>query len=71
MGIDSSDEDLKPNLGCATTEELFEELIARFTVYYPHNAINSILMTGRAIDLAKMLGGLDAVQKEYRTIDGY
>lgn len=46
-----------PLLGLATTEVLFRELISR------------LRESGRAIDLAEMLGGLSAVEREYRPVD--
>jgi len=52
----------EPNLGRATTEELFRELIARCS------GNNRVLFT-RAIVLAEMLGTLDAEERDYRTID--
>lgn len=57
------------NLGCATTEELLLELIARFTVHYPHDSVESMQMTTRAVTLGIMLGGLSSTLKEYRTVD--
>lgn len=51
------------NLGCATTEELIRELIARFITHE-----NSYL-ANRAVILAELLGGLNATDREYRTID--
>lgn len=50
------------NLGCATTEELFRELIARCSG-------NNICSFTRSLVLAEMLGGLDAQERDYRTID--
>lgn len=52
----------EPNLGCATTEELFRELIARC-------GSQNVLAFTRAIVLAEMLGSLDAQERDYRTID--
>jgi hypothetical protein len=49
------------NLGLASTEELFREIIVRFTM------INSYPATERAVVLAEMLGRLDAETREYRT----
>lgn len=51
-----------PLLGLATTEEMFREIIARFTT----PTAGSV---GRALLLAEMLGGLDANTREYRTVD--
>ena len=48
------------NLGLATTEELFRELIARFRSYTDYD---------RAITIAEMLGGLSANDREYRPAD--
>lgn len=49
-----------PLLGLATTEELFRELIARFSTQ---------LMIDKALKLAEMLGELYAIDREYRTVD--
>jgi hypothetical protein len=55
----------EPMLGLATTEELFRELIARFTgtpsAYYAN--------VDRVAKLAEMMGGLNAPEREYRTVD--
>ena len=48
-------------LGLASTEQLLRELITRFTP--------GIIGVQRAIVLAEMLGGLDAADREYRTVD--
>jgi hypothetical protein len=58
----------KASLGLASTEELFRELICRFTVALP-NDIRQARMVNRGLILAEMLGGLDEVDKEYRTIN--
>ena len=50
------------NLGLATTEEIFRELIARFQ--------NSAWTVPDALKLAEMLGGLQAQDRDYRTVDG-
>jgi hypothetical protein len=63
--------DGEAKLGLATTEELFRELIARFTVHYPNTHIESLLMINRALELSEMLGGLKSVDKEYRTVDSH
>ena len=54
-------------LGLATTEELIRELIARFTVHYAHDEVGQRRNTERALMLAELLGGLAAVDREYRT----
>lgn len=56
----------KPNLGCATTEELMRELIARFSTGAVALAAPHV---EQAVALAEMLGGLDSMTKEYRTVD--
>ena len=61
--------DEEAKLGLATTEELFRELIARFAVHFPHNAVGSIYMIKRACDLSEMLGGLSSVDREYKTVN--
>jgi hypothetical protein len=56
--------DHEANLGLATTEELFREIITRFAMLgrYPGPV-------ERALVLAEMLGGLSATDREYRTVD--
>ncbi len=61
----------EPLLGLATTEELFRELIARFTVHYPRDVGSTLFMINRALTLSEMLGGLSTVEKEYRTVDDH
>jgi hypothetical protein len=53
-----------PLLGLATTEELFREIIARFTITQ-----TGPIMTQNALILAEMLGGLHALDREYRTAE--
>lgn len=56
-----------PNLGLATTEQLFREIIARFTI--PHfRDETSALKVNCALVLSEMLGSLSVFDKEYRTI---
>jgi hypothetical protein len=55
-----------PLLGLATTEELFREIIARFTVAGPEGG-----NWARTVILAEMLGGLSMVDREYRTAEPY
>jgi len=62
-----------PLLGLATTEELFREIIARFTTTGLNNPEVLFHVTGmthlnvnRALILAEMLGGLSALDREYR-----
>jgi hypothetical protein len=55
-----------PLLGLATTEELFREIIARFMT-----GARGALGPERAVILAEMLGGLSAVEREYRTAEPY
>lgn len=57
-----------PQLGLATTEELFREVIARLTIN-DYSAVQHQLDVDRALVLAEMLGGLCAVEREYRTVD--
>ena len=59
----------KAMLGFATTEELFRELIVRFTIHCAPAEITQMLCTERALILAEMLGGLNATEKEYRTVN--
>jgi hypothetical protein len=53
-----------PLLGLATTEELFREVIARFTTTWLTSA-----NVQRAVILGEMLGGLGATEREYRTAE--
>jgi hypothetical protein len=55
------------NLGLATTEEMLRELICRFTVA-PTDDISAFRGVPRGLILAEMLGGLDAQEREYRTV---
>ena len=62
------------NLGLASTEQLFRELICRFemTQYEQQPGVLSVeapAAVRRALVLAEMLGGLDAPTREYRTVD--
>ena len=57
------------NLGCATTEDLMTELICRFQLAYPMDNVQHSIMVSRAINLARMLGGLSQADAEYRTVD--
>ena len=56
------------NLGLATTEELFRELIARAKTNLFGN-VGDARAVDRAVALAEMLGGLSASDREYRTVD--
>lgn len=62
----------KPLLGLATTEELMREVICRFEMsqYVPNSRETHALAVRRALVLAEMLGGMDAPEREYRTVDG-
>jgi hypothetical protein len=53
----------EPLLGYATTEQLLEELIARFTTTLSYAGV------GRAIALARIEGSLAKVELEYRTVN--
>lgn len=53
-------------LGLATTEELIRELIARFTIGTTSNP-NDYLAQERALKLAEMVGGMGALDREYKT----
>lgn len=53
-----------PLLGLASTEDLFREIIARFTI-----TSRGPFATERALVLAEMLGGLSANEREYRTVE--
>lgn len=65
-----------PLLGLATTEELFREIIARFTTtglsdtsVIFHATGMTHLNVNRALILSEMLGGLGALDREYRTAE--
>lgn len=58
------------NLGMATTEELFRELIARFTISGSSNNVEARLYIECAVVLAEMLGTLSVFDKEYKTVGG-
>lgn len=59
----------KANLGEASTEELFRELICRLAIV-PIQMSNAHLKgTERGLILAEMLGSLDSMEREYRTVD--
>lgn len=62
--------DKEANLGLATTEELFRELIARFTFDGTRGDITATLKINCAITLAEMLGALSVFDKEYKTVGG-
>lgn len=60
----------EPQLGCATTEQLMQELIARFEGNHAsgeefRDSVNYL----RAQTLWNILFGMDSETKEYRTID--
>jgi hypothetical protein len=57
------------HLGLATTEELFREIIARFS-NWPSGSVEEWAGHRNALVLAEMLGTLGAVVREYRTVDG-
>jgi len=61
----------EPHLGLATTEELFRELIARFSLYSLTNNMGVMPMVDRALTLAEMLGSLSGQDKDYRTVDSH
>jgi hypothetical protein len=53
------------NLGLATTEQLFRELIVRLTIV----SASQTKAVERGLALAEMLGGLTAPEREYRTAE--
>jgi len=61
----------EPYLGLATTEELFRELIARFSMSYDRMAMDALENVARVAKLAEMLGGLSGPDKEYKTVNSY
>jgi hypothetical protein len=62
----------EPLLGLATTEELLREVIARFTTTMTQTEVvfhatgTTYGNVARALILAEMLGGLNALDREYR-----
>lgn len=61
------------NLGLATNEELFRELICRFKMTQYSNRstgirIDVVQSVDRALELSEMLGGMSAPDREYRTV---
>lgn len=60
----------EPRLGCATTEELFRELIARMIIR-DSSQVGYFALVENAVTLAEMLGGLHPGDKEYRTVDSH
>lgn len=62
--------DAGPRLGLATTEEMLRELICRFrhVATNGHGDVYAGQSVDRAVQLAEMLGGLDAPTREYRTV---
>jgi hypothetical protein len=64
-----------PLLGLATTEELLREVIARFTTTMTQTEVvfhatgQTYGNVARALILAEMLGGLNALDREYRTAE--
>lgn len=57
------------NLGLASTEEMFAELITRFRFQSEKMWPENSEMIDKAIELAKILGGLNREIAEYRTVD--
>lgn len=65
---------MEPRLGLATNEQLLQELITRLegillTDQSPGVSAQRIKHVGWALRLAVMLGEMDAVTKEYRTVE--
>ncbi len=60
------------NLGMATTEDLFRELITRLAIVPvgTPTILGNIISTKRGLILAEMLGSLDTMEREYRTVNG-
>ena len=56
-------------LGLASNEDLFRELICRFKLAGAMSNVSSLMNVERAVALAEMLGGMDAGEREYRTVD--
>lgn len=56
------------NMGYATTEELFRELICRLAIVPVGHDVTRLKATQRGLILAELLGGLDAEEREYRTV---
>jgi hypothetical protein len=63
----------EPHLGLATTEQLFRELIARFEGVLLIDQSSGVSITRMkhiawALQLSEMLGGIDKLTREYRTV---
>lgn len=67
-----TDTAMTAQLGLASTEDMFRELICRFKMaqYGPLINVETAQAVDRALVLAEMLGSLDAPTREYRTVDG-
>jgi hypothetical protein len=59
------------NLGLASTEDLFRELICRFVIPASGGNVTALTKINRALHLAEMLGELRATEREYRTVDSH
>jgi hypothetical protein len=57
------------NLGLGSNEELIRELITRFSLQASQTSVDSYINIVRATKLAEMLGSMDSMTKEYRTVD--
>jgi hypothetical protein len=57
------------NLGLATTEQLYRELIARDSHVAPHDTLGNWRRIRRVGALSETLGGLDVSEREYRTVE--
>ena len=59
----------EPNLGCATTEELINELVTRLMVSNSNDSIGNMKNMDHVFKLGLILGSLSGIEREYRTVD--
>ena len=57
------------SLGLASNEDMLRELICRFKLDSLGGDVGVLPRVERALTLAEMLGSMDTVEREYRTVD--
>lgn len=57
------------NLGCASTEELINELVTRLMISGSGDSVSNMRNTEHVYRLGIILGSLSGVEREYRTVD--
>lgn len=73
MSLPSPEYSLQASLGLASTEDLFRELICRLAIVPRQEGLTPVthlVGTERGLILAEMLGSLNTLEREYRTVDG-